>query len=326
MENSWSDLTGHAPAGPVRDALQWVAAAVEAPGPLSPELLDDRLRLRIFTGRQALARLEELRRLRAPFWNVEVETESAHAADLRFLTADDLHVRLHCEVWEHEPRHLKVLRLDWIGPEEIPLMDWEQVPDLMALYRVPALSVAWTDGTGEPVARAWGADRETRFAAGSVAKPLSSVTALALAGRGVLALDEDVNDRLTSWRVPACGSWQPRVTLRALLSHSSGLPVFYGMGHEVDEPARLRPDGGRRLGRPDRAGARPGPDPAARGRRRAPRAGRPRRHQPGVHGGRSGRAAPGQAGVAARAGAGLSAPQRAPANAGCGSAGTEGVW
>jgi CubicO group peptidase (beta-lactamase class C family) len=237
MENSWSDLAGHAPAGPVRDALEWVAAAVVAAGPLSPALLDDRLRLRIFTGRQALARLEELRRLRSPFWNVEVEATSEHAADLRFLTADDLHVRLHCEIGRHEPRHVEVLRLDWIGPEEIPLTSWEQVPDLMAHYRVRALSIASTDGSGEPTMRAWGAGQDTRFAGGSIAKPLTAVAVLALVARGVLALDDDVNDRLTSWRVPACGTWQPRVTLRALLSHSSGLPVFHGVGHEVDEPS-----------------------------------------------------------------------------------------
>jgi CubicO group peptidase (beta-lactamase class C family) len=242
MESTWSDLVDHVPAGPVRDALEWVATAVDAPGPLSPALVGDRLRLRIFTGRQALARLEELRRLEPPFWSVDVEAPSAHAADLRFLTADDLHVRLHCEVWEHEPRHLKVLRLDWIGPEEIPLTDWDQVPDLLAHYRVPALSVAWTGGGGEPIVRAWGADPDTRFAAGSVAKPISAVTVLALVRRGVLALDEDVNDRLTSWRVPACGSWQPRLTLRALLGHASGLPVFYGMGHEVDEPNYTVPE------------------------------------------------------------------------------------
>jgi hypothetical protein len=179
MENTWSDLVGHAPAGPVRDALEWVAGAVDGRGPLSAALLDDRLRLAALTGRQALARLEELRRLRRPFRRVEVEAKSPHAADLRFLTADDLHVRLHCQVWEHEPRHLRVLRLDWIGPEEIPLTDWEQVPDLLAHYPVPALSVAWSDGTGEPVGRAWGADPATRFAACSVSKPLTAVAVLA---------------------------------------------------------------------------------------------------------------------------------------------------
>ena len=235
MENTWSDLAGHAPAGPLRDAIEWVAAAVDAPGPLSPALVDDRMRLNVFRGRQALARLEELRRLRKPFRNVEVEAASPNAADVRFLTADDLHVRVHWEVWEREPRHLRVLRLDWIGPEAIPLTDWEQVPDLLAHYRVPALSVAWTDGAGEPTARAWGADPDTRFAACSIAKPLTAVAVLALVHRGVLDLDEDVNDRLTSWRVPAAGSWQPRVTLRGLLSHSAGLPIYYGMGHEADE-------------------------------------------------------------------------------------------
>jgi CubicO group peptidase (beta-lactamase class C family) len=40
-----------------------------------------------------------------------------------------------------------------------------------------------------------------------------------------LNLDQDVNSYLTSWKVPAKGSWQPRITLRQLLSHSSGLTV-----------------------------------------------------------------------------------------------------
>ena len=46
---------------------------------------------------------------------------------------------------------------------------------------------------------------------------------LRLVDRGVLDLDEDVNDRLTSWRVPPLESWQPVVTLRQLVSHSAGL-------------------------------------------------------------------------------------------------------
>src|SRR5262249_54102371 len=121
--------------------------------------------------------------------------------------------------------------LDWLGPEEIPLTSWEQVPELMRHYRVPALAVGWAGPSGPPVVRAWGATPETRFAAGSISKTVTAVAALALVERGALALDGDVNDRLSSWRVPANGSWQPRVTLRALLGHSAGLPVYACFGY-----------------------------------------------------------------------------------------------
>src|SRR5262249_29391876 len=120
--------------------------------------------------------------------------------------------------------------------EEVPLEDWAQVPDLMVRYGVPALSVAWSDGAGAPVTRAWGAHPDARFAACSISKSLTAVAALALVERGALDLDADVNERLTSWQVPPCGSWQPRVTLRALLSHSAGLPVYYGIGYEAGGP------------------------------------------------------------------------------------------
>jgi CubicO group peptidase (beta-lactamase class C family) len=44
-------------------------------------------------------------------------------------------------------------------------------------------------------------------------------------------LDEDINAYLTTWRVPANGGWQPRVTLRHLLTHSAGLTECWYPGY-----------------------------------------------------------------------------------------------
>ena len=57
-----------------------------------------------------------------------------------------------------------------------------------------------------------------------------------LAQEGGLDLDEDVNVYLKSWCVPANDGWQPRITLRQLLSHSSGLKVHGFPGYQSSEP------------------------------------------------------------------------------------------
>jgi CubicO group peptidase (beta-lactamase class C family) len=45
-------------------------------------------------------------------------------------------------------------------------------------------------------------DADAPFQAGSVSKPVAAFVALRLVDSGVLELDEDVNDRLVSWRLP----------------------------------------------------------------------------------------------------------------------------
>ena len=54
----------------------------------------------------------------------------------------------------------------------------------------------------------------TLFQACSISKPIAAFAMLRLVDRGVLELDEDVNRRLTSWRVRPTAAWQPVVTLR----------------------------------------------------------------------------------------------------------------
>ncbi len=65
---------------------------------------------------------------------------------------------------------------------------------------------------------------ETLFAAGSISKPVSAAAALKLVEKGRLKLDEDVNGKLRSWKVPENEFTRTeKVTPRRLLSHSAGL-------------------------------------------------------------------------------------------------------
>ena len=61
--------------------------------------------------------------------------------------------------------------------------------------------------------------------------------ALRLVEQGKLALDEDVNSRLVTWKVPENEfTKNKKVTLRGLLSHTAGLTVHGFPGYATDEP------------------------------------------------------------------------------------------
>ena len=116
------------------------------------------------------------------------------------------------------------------------------IQERMAYYGVPGVSIAvinnyrieWAKGYGVQEAdRKTPVDTSTMFQAASVSKPISSVAALSLVQRGVLDLDRDANEILTSWKIPKSDSIENfLVTLRGLLSHTSGLtPTGYN-GYE----------------------------------------------------------------------------------------------
>jgi CubicO group peptidase (beta-lactamase class C family) len=76
----------------------------------------------------------------------------------------------------------------------------------------------------------------TLFQAGSISKPVAAVGALKLVEQGTLSLDEDVNAKLKSWKVPENEFTQTqKVTLRRLLSHTAGLTVHGFPGYDVKE-------------------------------------------------------------------------------------------
>ncbi len=62
---------------------------------------------------------------------------------------------------------------------------------------------------------------QTLFQAASISKPVTAVAVLKLVEQGLLDLEADTREYLLSWRAP----WQEKITLRHLLSHTSGLNV-----------------------------------------------------------------------------------------------------
>lgn len=105
--------------------------------------------------------------------------------------------------------------------------------DSMQRYGVPGVSIAvirnyeieWAKGYGVlEVGAAEPVTPDTLFNAGSILKPVCAAAALALVEKGVLGLDEDINQELLSWQVPQNQyTVTEKVTLRRLLSHSAGL-------------------------------------------------------------------------------------------------------
>jgi CubicO group peptidase (beta-lactamase class C family) len=114
----------------------------------------------------------------------------------------------------------------------------------MKYYGVPGVSIAviqdfqleWARGYGVLEADGDGlVTPDSLFHAGSIAKPVSSAAALALVEQGLFDLDQDVNEKLISWQVPENEyTGQKKVTLRRLLSHSSGLTDGFPMRSSND--------------------------------------------------------------------------------------------
>lgn len=118
--------------------------------------------------------------------------------------------------------------------------------DRMRFYNVPGVSIAvvnrgevqWARGYG--VLEAGSTKRvtaETLFQACSISKPVTAVAVLALVQRKELDLDEDVNKKLTTWKVPENQfTKEEKVTLRRLLTHTAGVTVSGFRGYAIDEP------------------------------------------------------------------------------------------
>ena len=122
-----------------------------------------------------------------------------------------------------------------------------RLADRMARFNIPGVSVAVINSGRIEWARAYGVREagtdaavtpDTLFQAASISKPVAALAALHFVERGALSLDGDVNDKLTSWKVPANAfTSQKAVTVRELLSHSAGLTVHgfpgYAPGAEI---------------------------------------------------------------------------------------------
>jgi CubicO group peptidase (beta-lactamase class C family)/predicted transcriptional regulator YdeE len=134
---------------------------------------------------------------------------------------------------------------------EVPVPSGEaplklSLAELMKTYNVPAVSIAVIENFEIVDAKAYGVvspgsttavTTRTLFQAGSISKPVAATGALCLVQQGKLSLDEDVNLKLKSWKVPDNEfTKDQKVTLRRIMSHTAGLTVHGFPGYDVDAP------------------------------------------------------------------------------------------
>lgn len=120
-----------------------------------------------------------------------------------------------------------------------------ELADRMRFYKIPGVSVAvindgkieWAKGYGvQETGGNKSVTPETLFQAASISKPFAAMAMLRLVQENKLDLDEDVNKKLVSWKVPENNFTQEqKVTLRGLLSHSASLTVSGFRGYAADE-------------------------------------------------------------------------------------------
>src|SRR5579872_919017 len=118
--------------------------------------------------------------------------------------------------------------------------------ELMKTFNVPGLSVAVIENYKIVDVKAYGViepgsntpvTTKTLFQAGSISKPVAATGAMYLVQQGKLSLDEDVNQRLKTWKVPENEFTKTeKVTLRRIMSHTAGLTVHGFPGYDIDSP------------------------------------------------------------------------------------------
>jgi CubicO group peptidase (beta-lactamase class C family) len=108
-----------------------------------------------------------------------------------------------------------------------------RLADRMQHFNVPGISIAVIENGKVAWARGYGVrdletktpvNAETVFQAASISKPVTAMAALKFVELGKLNLDQDINKKLTSWKVPENGfTEKEKVTLRRVLTHRAGL-------------------------------------------------------------------------------------------------------
>jgi D-alanyl-D-alanine carboxypeptidase len=132
----------------------------------------------------------------------------------------------------------------WVG-RSIPAAGLQRrLTSLARKYHLPGVSVTirWPDGrewTGTAgvadVADKRPVTPETAFALASISKTYTAANAMKLVEEGHLALDDRASRYLPEFKL------DPRITIRMLLDHTSGLPDFF-LNRKIDAPLQGKPD------------------------------------------------------------------------------------
>ena len=119
------------------------------------------------------------------------------------------------------------------------------IEDRMKHWKVPGLSVAVVKDFKLEWARSYGVKdidtkepvtTETLFQAGSISKPVAAMVALKRVQDGKISLEENINNKLQTWKLPDNEfTATKKVTLANLLSHTAGLTVHGFPGYATGE-------------------------------------------------------------------------------------------
>jgi CubicO group peptidase (beta-lactamase class C family)/TolA-binding protein len=119
------------------------------------------------------------------------------------------------------------------------------IQERMKHYKVPGVSIAVINNFKVEWARAYGVKdmetnepvtTETLFQAGSISKSVAAMVALKKVEQGKISLDANINDKLTSWKLPDNEfTAKHKVTLANLMSHTGGLTVHGFPGYAPGE-------------------------------------------------------------------------------------------
>ena len=119
------------------------------------------------------------------------------------------------------------------------------IEERMKQLKVPGLSVAVVKDFKIEWARSYGikdietkepVTTETLFQAGSISKPVAAMVALKRVQQGKIALDENINNKLQTWKLPDNEfTARKKVTLANLLSHTGGTTVHGFPGYAPGE-------------------------------------------------------------------------------------------
>ncbi len=117
------------------------------------------------------------------------------------------------------------------------------IQDRMKHYKAPGVTVAVINNFKVEWAKAYGVKdvetnepvtTETLFQAGSISKSVAAMVALKKVQDGKISLDEDINKKLVSWKLPENEfTATKKVTLANLLTHTAGLTVHGFPGYAV---------------------------------------------------------------------------------------------
>jgi CubicO group peptidase (beta-lactamase class C family) len=126
------------------------------------------------------------------------------------------------------------------------------IQERLKFHKIPGVSIAIINDYKIEWAKAYGVkdidtnepvSTNTLFQAGSISKPVAAMVALKKVEQGKIALDEDINTKLTSWKLPDNEFTAKRkVSLANLLSHTGGLTVHGFPGYAVGEKIPSLPE------------------------------------------------------------------------------------